>query len=342
MQGAAEPGEGLSNLVAEDNSVNQRLAARLLEKRGHRVTVAGNGQEALDALSRSPFELVLMDVQMPEMDGLTATSVLRERERGRDIHLPVIPLTAHAMKGDQDRCLAAVMMDSYLTKPIRPQELAKFSRSNSTPAIALVTQHPFPNPSPVTLDSSPAPGIKRGHSSLATFLSALRIGLPNRRSERLLLFMPLSILRATLADLDSLLLLMRHMQRDDPWAEAFDELCVRNNLAELLHDPRYGLICLVREKDNPVAYLVICFDFSLEYRGKGAWIDELFVEPAHRGQGIGTRLLDLAETVSSEHGAQTLHLEVNHGNRAIELYRRRAFVDHHRHLMTKWLTPSPS
>ena len=118
MQGAAEPGQGLSNLVAEDNSVNQRLAARLLEKRGHRVTVVGNGQEALDALSRSPFELVLMDVQMPEMDGLTATSVLRERERGRDIHLPVIALTAHAMKGDQDCCLAAVMMDGYLTKPI--------------------------------------------------------------------------------------------------------------------------------------------------------------------------------------------------------------------------------
>jgi len=166
VQGAAEPGEGLSILVAEDNPLNQRLAARLLEKRGHRVTVAGNGQEALDALSRIPFELVLMDVQMPEMDGLTATSVLRERERGGDIHLPVIALTAHAMKGDQDCCLAAVMMDGYLTKPIRPQELAKFSRSNSTPAIALVTQHPFPNPSPVTLDSSPAPG-----SSAATPVS---------------------------------------------------------------------------------------------------------------------------------------------------------------------------
>jgi two-component system sensor histidine kinase/response regulator len=79
VQGAAEPGQGLSNLVAEDNPVNQRLAARLLEKRGHRVNIAGNGQEALDALSRSPFELVLMDVQMPEMDGLTATSILRER-----------------------------------------------------------------------------------------------------------------------------------------------------------------------------------------------------------------------------------------------------------------------
>ena len=152
--------------------------------------------------------------------------------------------------------------------------------------------------------------------------------------------MPLSILRATLADVDSLLLLMRHMQNDDPWAEPFDESWVRKNLAELLLGPRYGLIYLVRENDTPVAYLVICFDFSLEYRGKGAWIDELFVEPAHRGQGMGTRLLDLAETASREQGAQTLHLEVNHGNRAIELYRRRAFVDHHRYLMTKWLASS--
>jgi GNAT superfamily N-acetyltransferase len=154
--------------------------------------------------------------------------------------------------------------------------------------------------------------------------------------------MTLSILRAGVGDVDSLLLLMRHMQNDDPWAEPFDEFCVRQNLAELLNDPSYGLIYLVRENAAAVAYLVICFDFSLEYRGKGAWIDELFVEPAHRGQGIGTRLLELAETASREHGAQTLHLEVNHGNRAFELYRRRAFIDHHRYLMTKWLTSLPS
>jgi len=119
---AEEPGEGLAILVAEGNVVNQRLAVRLLEKRGHRVTVAANGQEALDALSRNSFDLVLMDVQMPEMDGLTATSILREREHGGDTHVTVIALTAHAMKGDQDRCLLAGM-DGYLTKPIRPQEL---------------------------------------------------------------------------------------------------------------------------------------------------------------------------------------------------------------------------
>jgi len=151
--------------------------------------------------------------------------------------------------------------------------------------------------------------------------------------------MPIAIQRATLADVDLLLLLMRHMQNDDPWSEPFDELIVRKNLSELLQNAAYGVIYLARDQQSPVAYLVICFDFSLEYRGKGAWVDELFVEPTHRGQGIGTRLLDLAESASLENGAQTLHLEVSHGNRAIELYRRRGFVDHHRYLMTKWLSP---
>jgi ribosomal protein S18 acetylase RimI-like enzyme len=153
--------------------------------------------------------------------------------------------------------------------------------------------------------------------------------------------MSISIRRATLADIDSLLLMMRHMQTDDPWSEPFDELTAREHLSELLHNPHYGLVYIARDQRSPVAYLAICFDFSLEYRGKGAWIDELFVESSHRGQGIGTRLLDLAETASQECGAQVLHLEVNHGNRAIQLYRRRGFVDHQRYLMTKRLAPIP-
>jgi ribosomal protein S18 acetylase RimI-like enzyme len=147
--------------------------------------------------------------------------------------------------------------------------------------------------------------------------------------------MALSIQLATAHDLAAIFELMRHMQHDDPWSEAFDEPIVRKNLHDLLHNPHFGLIYLVRENQNPVAYLVICFDFSLEYRGKGAWIDELFVEASHRGQGIGTQLLDLAERASPEHGAQFLHLEVNHGNPANELYRRRGFLDHNRFLMTK-------
>jgi len=109
-------------LVAEDNLVNQRLATRLLEKRGHRVVVAAGGRQALEALETGPFDLVLMDVQMPEVDGLEATAAIRERESSTGEHQPIIALTAHAMKGDQERCLAAGM-DGYLAKPIRPQEL---------------------------------------------------------------------------------------------------------------------------------------------------------------------------------------------------------------------------
>jgi PAS domain S-box-containing protein len=109
-------------LVAEDNAVNQRLASRLLEKRGHRVTVTANGREAVEALSNQTFDLVLMDVQMPEMDGFEATAVIREREKQNGGHIPIIALTAHAMKGDKDRCLAAGM-DGYLAKPILSQAL---------------------------------------------------------------------------------------------------------------------------------------------------------------------------------------------------------------------------
>jgi two-component system, sensor histidine kinase and response regulator len=124
LQDARDPQTILSVLVAEDNAVNQLLATRLLEKRGHRVLMTANGREALEALAKDRFDVVLMDVQMPEMDGLQATRALREKEmEKRDgFHQPVIALTAHAMKGDQERCLAAGM-DGFLTKPIRPQEL---------------------------------------------------------------------------------------------------------------------------------------------------------------------------------------------------------------------------
>jgi len=129
-------------LVAEDNSVNQLLVTRLLEKRGHRVVIAANGREALAALEKESYDLVLMDVQMPEMDGLEATAALREREKGSGMHQPVVALTAHAMKGDQERGLAAGM-DGYLSKPIRTQELdaileiyaARQRRATNTPEL---------------------------------------------------------------------------------------------------------------------------------------------------------------------------------------------------------------
>jgi two-component system sensor histidine kinase/response regulator len=122
LQDARDPGSILCVLVAEDNKVNQRLVVRMLEKRGHRVVVADNGREALDVLVKDTFDLVFMDVQMPEVDGFEATAEIREREKGTGRHQVVVALTAHAMKGDRERCLAGGM-DAYLTKPIRPPEL---------------------------------------------------------------------------------------------------------------------------------------------------------------------------------------------------------------------------
>jgi two-component system sensor histidine kinase/response regulator len=109
-------------LLADDNPVNQKLAVSLLTKRGHGVVVAGNGREALAALDRQAFDVVLMDVQMPEMDGLEATAAIRRREQATGTHVPIIAMTAHAMKGDRERCLGAGM-DGYLTKPVRAEAL---------------------------------------------------------------------------------------------------------------------------------------------------------------------------------------------------------------------------
>jgi signal transduction histidine kinase/CheY-like chemotaxis protein len=122
LHDSRDASEVLNILVAEDNVVNQRLATLLLEKRGHRVTVASNGRQALESLEAGTYDLVFMDVQMPEMDGLEATAAIRENEISTGKHQPIIALTAHAMQRDQERCLAAGM-DAYLTKPIRPQEL---------------------------------------------------------------------------------------------------------------------------------------------------------------------------------------------------------------------------
>ncbi len=113
---------GLRVLVAEDNEFNQELVASLLTKRGHAPVLAGNGNAALAAWEREPFDLILMDVQMPEMDGFAATQSIRANEKDKGGHVPIIALTAHAMKGDRERCLAAGM-DAYVSKPIRAAEL---------------------------------------------------------------------------------------------------------------------------------------------------------------------------------------------------------------------------
>jgi two-component system, sensor histidine kinase and response regulator len=109
-------------LLAEDNAVNQLLALRLLEKHGHTVATAANGKKALEAMENETYDVILMDIQMPEMDGLEATRAIREKERATGGHIPIVAVTAHAMKGDEERCLSTGM-DYYLTKPIRTPEL---------------------------------------------------------------------------------------------------------------------------------------------------------------------------------------------------------------------------
>jgi signal transduction histidine kinase/ActR/RegA family two-component response regulator len=126
-------GNAVRVLLVEDNLVNQRLFVRLIEKLGHQVSVAANGREALTMHAAGRFDVVLMDVQMPEMDGLEATREIRRRERESGVHTPILGLTAHAMKGDKERCLEAGM-DSYLAKPVRVDELTEAIASLAAPS----------------------------------------------------------------------------------------------------------------------------------------------------------------------------------------------------------------
>ncbi len=134
---AAEPLNRLRVLLAEDSLMNQRLVLGLLE-RDHEVTVVGDGQAALERLEALSFDVVLMDVQMPRMDGLEATRAIRAAERNTDRHVPIVAMTAHAMKGDRERCLAAGM-DHYVSKPIRAARLFE------TLAAAVSGEAPGPN-----------------------------------------------------------------------------------------------------------------------------------------------------------------------------------------------------
>ncbi len=113
-----------SVLLAEDNIINQKLAVKILENRGHRVTVVENGEEVLDALEKGPFDLILMDVQMPMMDGFQATREIRRREVATKARQPIVAMTAHAMVGDREKCLEAGM-DGYISKPLKPLDLLR-------------------------------------------------------------------------------------------------------------------------------------------------------------------------------------------------------------------------
>ena len=117
-----EERRSLRILLAEDNAVNQLLASRLMQKQGHKVVTVGNGRAALERLEKETFDLVLMDIQMPEIDGFEATARIRKKEATTGTHLPIVAMTAHAMEGDRELCLAAGM-DAYVAKPIQAKDL---------------------------------------------------------------------------------------------------------------------------------------------------------------------------------------------------------------------------
>jgi CheY-like chemotaxis protein len=127
------PARSLRVLLAEDNSINQAYAVRILTKRGHSVVVANNGAEAIERWEREPFDLVLMDLQMPDVDGFQATTAIREREANSDRHTPIIAFTAHA---ERERCLSSGM-DGYVAKPIQTDKLfAEIERATSSRSVA--------------------------------------------------------------------------------------------------------------------------------------------------------------------------------------------------------------
>ena len=123
-------------LLVEDNPANQKVATYFLHDRGHLVEIAGDGQEAIDLTEQNRYDVILMDVQMPEMDGLEATAAIRKREDDGGGRVPIIAMTAHAMQGDRDRCLAAGM-DGYLSKPVNAQELIGLVESLARRAAAV-------------------------------------------------------------------------------------------------------------------------------------------------------------------------------------------------------------
>ena len=173
-------------LAAEDNRVNQRLLVRLLEKEGHNVTLVEDGEAAVAASDETDFDVILMDVQMPVMDGLEATRVIRRREQQTGKHVPIVALTAHAMKGDRERCLEAGM-DAYVAKPVQKQELLHMIYQHGAHSpVDRVAEEPAIMADPSVLDIARALGRNGGDEQIVAELCELFLHDANTLSSVLL------------------------------------------------------------------------------------------------------------------------------------------------------------
>lgn len=143
---------------------------------------------------------------------------------------------------------------------------------------------------------------------------------------------------ASTEDLDQFVALMRQMQADDPWSCEFTDEKAREAAQNLVCNPSFGRIWMICLADDVVGYIVLSFDYSLEYGGRCGWVDEFFVRREYRGKGIGSQALRFFMERARELGVKTVHLGVRRGNPAIELYRRAGFKEHDAYVMTKWLT----
>lgn len=142
-------------------------------------------------------------------------------------------------------------------------------------------------------------------------------------------------------DVAELLAMMKELQADDPWSCPFDEVTTARVTEHLLRNPQLGRIWFIAANGQNIGYIVMSYDYSLEYRGRNAWVDEFFIRPSHRGLGIGSQALEFFARKAKELGVAVVHLEVNHGNPAIDLYRRMGYEDHQRYLMSKWIIEKP-
>ncbi len=271
--------------------------------------------EALARIYYEPVDLVLLDVSMPDVDGLEVCRIIRSIEQFRS--LPVIMLTARDRPFDkiQGRVAGAT---EYLTKPFAAEHL----RAMVDTLIKRFSQ-------------TTAQACNRGHNGNLRSVAMTTPG-DNCPGDNCM-EMAATFTLAGLADIDLLLELLQEFYVIEELP--FEPSVAQQALQTLLQEPRYGLIHLIYVAGEVAGYVVLTFGFSLEFHGRDAWIDELYLRAAYRGQGIGKAALALMADICRREGIKALHLAVAHKNqRAQTVYQQAGYTAHDRDVMTQWLS----